>query len=149
MNNLRVIASLCAVLGVATIAGCEADVTVTDPGPDSTLRVQNNSDFAIEDLRVTSVGSSSWGSNLLGNDSLLPGEAITLDVNCGTYDAMLVDEDGVTCELNSVDLCLNDASWVIRNNTCTVFGAAKAAREAAAAAAAANPATGSASTGSN
>jgi hypothetical protein len=149
MNNLRVIASLCAVLGTAAITGCSADVTVSDPGPDSTLRVQNSSDFAIEDLRVTSVGSSSWGSNLLRDGRLEPGDTITLDVNCGTYDAMLVDEDGVTCELNSVDLCLNDADWVIRNNTCTVFGAAKAAREAAAKAAAANPAIGSASAGSN
>jgi hypothetical protein len=120
------------------MTGCSADVTVDPPGPDATLRVQNQSDFAIEELRVTSVGSSSWGPNLLGGDVLLTGESITVNVACDTYDAMLVDQDGVTCELNSISLCFNDAAWIIRNNTCTVFGAAKAAREAAAKAAAAS-----------
>lgn len=122
------------------MTGCDAEVRVDpgDPGPDATLRVENQSDFAIEELHVTSVGSSDWGPNLLSGDVLDTGDSITLDVTCDTYDALLVDEDGVPCELMSVDLCFNDARWVIRNNTCTVFGAAKAAREAAAKAAAAN-----------
>jgi hypothetical protein len=118
-------------LGSLALVGC-----TTDNGPDATLRVQNSSDFAIVDLRLTSVGNSDWGPNRLGNDPLLPGESLTLGVACDFYDAMLVDEDDVTCELNDLDLCLNDADWIIRNNTCSVFGAARAAREAAAKAAA-------------
>jgi hypothetical protein len=113
------------------LVGC-----TTDSGPDATLRVQNSSDFSIIDLRLTSVGSSSWGPNLLGNNPLDPGDSLTLGVNCDTYDAMLVDESNVTCELHDLDLCLNDSDWIIRNNTCTVFAAAQAAREAAAKAAA-------------
>lgn len=83
-------------------------------------------------MHVTSVGSSSWGPNLLDGDGLAPGESLVLGVDCDTYDALLVDEDGVDCQINNIDLCLNDADWIIRNNTCGVFGAAKAARAAAA-----------------
>jgi hypothetical protein len=144
MNNLRLIASVFAVVTSVAAVGCTDDNgdVVIDPGPDSSLRVQNQSDFSIVELRVTSVGSSTWGPNLLGNDDLRPDESITLGVVCDRYDALLVDEDGVDCEVHDLDLCLNDATWVIHNNTCSVFGAAKAAREAAAAAAKAN--TGSA-----
>ncbi|MDQ3367089.1 MAG: hypothetical protein M3680_16820 [Myxococcota bacterium] len=56
---------------------------------------------------------------------LLPDEELVLGVDCGFYDALLVDEDGVDCELRDLDLCLNEATWVIRNNTCDVFNAAK------------------------
>jgi hypothetical protein len=79
---------------------------------------------------VTSVGNTNWGPNLLSGDILAPGEALDIDVTCNTYDALLVDESGVDCQLHNVDLCFNNAAWIIRNDTCTVFGAAKAAREA-------------------
>lgn len=124
MNNLRYFACVACALGSLAVAGCSSS-----SGPDATLHVQNNSDFSIVEIRVTSVGSTSWGPNLLGSD-LLPGETLSIDVTCDTYDALLVDESGVDCQLHSVDLCFNNAAWVINNNTCTVFGAAKAAREA-------------------
>jgi hypothetical protein len=92
--------------------------------------VSNDSDFTIVELYLTDVDSSSWGANLLSGDELRPGEDLTLGVDCGFYDALLVDEDDVDCELHDLDLCLNDADWIIRNNTCTVFGARKAEREA-------------------
>jgi hypothetical protein len=125
MQNLRYFACVVAALGGLAVAGCSSS-----NGPDASLHVQNSSDFSIVEIRVTSVGSTTWGPNLLGGDILAPGEMLTIDVTCGTYDALLVDESGVDCQLHSVDLCFGDASWVIRNNTCTVFGAAKAAREA-------------------
>jgi hypothetical protein len=128
MSNVRLLASLFAVFGSAAIvAGCD-DTT------DASLRVINRSDFAIVEIHVTPVGSPTWGPNLLGDDPLEPGESLVLGVACDFYDALLVDEDGVDCEIRDLDLCLNDARWTIYNNTCTVFGAAKAAREAAAAA---------------
>lgn len=112
-----------------------------DSGPDATLTVFNDSDFVIEEIYLTTVDSSSWGRNLLGGDVLFPDESFTLGVDCDFYDARLIDEDGVECIIESIDLCLNDAEWVIRNNTCSVFGVAKAAREAKAAAEAATAAS--------
>ncbi|MBC7977151.1 MAG: hypothetical protein H7138_19420 [Myxococcales bacterium] len=132
MTQLRLAALLLSLGSFAT--GC---VVSDDNGDDATLRVTNESDFVIEELRVVSSFSGSWGPNLLGGDVLFPEESITLGLDCGTYDAQLIDEDNVTCEIFDLDLCFDDAEWVIRNNTCTVFGVAKAAREVAAKAAAA------------
>jgi hypothetical protein len=136
MQNLRYFACVVAALGGLAVAGCSSS-----NGPDASLHVQNSSDFSIVEIRVTSVGSTTWGPNLLGGDILAPGESLTIDVTCGTYDALLVDESGVDCQLHSVDLCFGDASWIIRNNTCTVFGVAKALREAEQAAGSSAPAT--------
>src|SRR6185436_865514 len=92
---------------------------------------ENRSDFSIVEIHVTSVGASTWGPNLIAGDVLAPGESLTLGVSCGFYDALLVDAAGVDCQLHDLDLCLNDADWIIHNDTCVSFGAAKAAREAA------------------
>lgn len=135
MKTLRRFACVFALLGLAaTAGGCIIDSDDDDDGPvDGSLLVDNQSDFAIVEIRVTPVGSSSWGPNLLRGDILLPGDTLTLGVECDLYDAMLVDEDNETCTLSAVDLCLNDADWIIRNNTCVVFEAkAKAKAEAAA-----------------
>lgn len=97
---------------------------------DATLTVANESDYVIEEIYLTEVDNPSWGRNLLGGDVLFPGEEMTLGVSCDYYDALIVDEDGVECEVYDLDLCLNDALWVIRNNTCSVFNAAAKARAA-------------------
>ncbi len=96
----------------------------------SSITVDNESDFVITDIYLTDTNSSSWGPNLIGGDQLNPGETLRIDTTCGTYDAMLVDETGVTCELDALDLCLDDALWVINNNTCTAFREAAAKRHA-------------------
>jgi hypothetical protein len=128
MINLRLFMSVAAALGSAAVAaGC------TSGSSDASLRVENRSDFAIVELHVTPIGNSNWGPNLLRGDALLPGESVVLGVSCNTYDALLVDDSGVDCQVNSIDLCLNNADWIIHNDTCAVFGAAKAARDAEAA----------------
>jgi hypothetical protein len=125
MNKLGLLAPLLAI--VAAASGC-----TSDGNSDATLTVTNKSDFSIVELYVTQVDNPDWGRNLLGGDELLPDEHTTLGVACDFYDAKLIDEDNVDCEVHDLDLCANDADWVIRNNTCPVFGAARAAREAAA-----------------
>jgi hypothetical protein len=111
-----------AALGLA--GACTTTATVEpDPIPDATLTVVNESDFAITELYLTSSVDLGWGSNQLRGDVLLPAEQISLAASCDFYDALLVDEDGAECQIDDIDLCLNDATWVIRNNTCSVFGA--------------------------
>ena len=129
MQTLRSLACALAAVGSTSLStGC---IISDDSDPDATITVHNESDFVIEELFLTRSVSSGWGPNLLGSDALFPDESITLAVDCDFYDARLIDEDGVDCEVLDLDLCLNDADWIIRNNTCTVFGAARAAREAA------------------
>lgn len=126
MRKLQTCLSAASAIAVAIVlgAGCTAE---------SSLHVVNNSDFEIDELYLTDVGNRDWGPNLLGNDPLRVGEDLVIDVPCGYYDALLVDEQGVGCELDNLDLCLNDARWEIRNNTCTVFGARQAPGDAPAA----------------
>jgi hypothetical protein len=130
MQTLRSLACTLAALGsIALASGC---IISDDSGPDATLTVFNDSDFVIIELNlVRSASSGGWGVDLLGGNDLLPDEQITLGVDCGFYDARLIDDDLVVCELFDQDLCFNDADWVITNNTCDVFGVAAKAREAA------------------
>jgi hypothetical protein len=131
MQNLRIFACVVAVLGSMAVAGCSGDGGNDGAGR---LNVHNDSDFAITEIRVTSVGNTTWGPNLISGDILAPGESLTVAVNCDLYDALLIDETGVQCTVHDIDLCFNTADWVIRNETCPVFNIAKAAREAAQAA---------------
>jgi hypothetical protein len=108
-------ASLALLLCAATTASC----VIVDA--DSSLRVANDSDFEIHEMYVTPVDSPTWGPNLLGGDVLFPGESMLVALDCGTYDAMLVDETGAYCEIPRIDLCFDDADWIIRNNSCTLF----------------------------
>lgn len=107
-------------------AGCTDDNNGT-----ATLTVRNNSDFAIEQLYLTDVNSLNWGSNLLSGAPLLPAESLTLGVDCGFYDARLVDEALVECVLHDLDLCINNATWILTNSTCDAFSHAAAERAAA------------------
>lgn len=125
MQNLRLSMWVAAALCAVATAACSVQTS-----PDSTLSVRNDSDFSIVEIHVTPIGKSTWGPNLLSSD-LAPGETLVLGIDCGTYDALLVDESGVDCELHDLNLCLNDADWIIRNETCNVFSVAQAAREAA------------------
>jgi hypothetical protein len=102
-----------------------------DPPPDASLTVVNGSIFAIKELYLASTRNPTWGSNLIAGDVLLPNERKLLSVNCNYYDAMLVDEDGATCELRFLDLCLNNAVWLIKNDTCSAFGLTAQEREPA------------------
>jgi len=68
MQNLRLSTWVAAALCAVATAAC-----TTQTSPDSTLRVRNDSDFRIVEIHVTSVGSSTWGPNLLSSD-LVPGD---------------------------------------------------------------------------
>ncbi len=109
-------------LGAACGGGGEGEVIVDDP--DSTLLVINESDFVIEEIYITDVNSSGWGPDLTGGDVLFPEEEMLLtDISCDFYDVLMVDETGLECEVLDIDLCFDDATWVITNNTCDVFAA--------------------------
>ncbi len=114
-------------LALVFAAGCTDDGEVID----ATLTVVNESNFVIEEIYLTETDNPDWGRNLLGADPLFPDEELVLGVDCGFYDALLIDEEGVECELEAIDLCLNDATWFINDNTCVAFEAARKAREAA------------------
>ncbi len=84
-------------------------------GDDSSLTIANDSSFILLELFITEVDNLSYGPDLLGNDVLRPGEAITVSLDCDFYDVLVVDEDEIECELLSLDLCFEDALWSVDN----------------------------------
>lgn len=86
-------------------------------GSDSELTIQNESSFVLEEIYVTPVDAFDWGPELLGSDILFPGELFTIELGCDIYDVMVVDELGTECVLFDLDLCFDDATWVITNAT--------------------------------
>ena len=132
MQNLRILACVVATLGSLTAAGCGGgdDDNNCDNNNNNNnnncvtqgaLRVQNQSDFAITEIHVTSVGSTAWGANLISGTILAPGESLTVAVRCDQYDALVIDEAGEQCIIHNVDLCFNNADWIIHNDTCSAF----------------------------
>ena len=107
-----------ALLGVALSLVCSAvsGCVISSDDGDSSLRVHNESSYDLVEIRLAEVHSTSWGSNLLGGDPLLPGESITVtSIECGKYDVLVVDHTGVDCTLGNLDLCFNDEEWVVDN----------------------------------
>ena len=111
--------------GLLTLAAAPGCIIESDEdADDSTLLIVNDSDYEIWEVYLAEVGTRTWGRNLLGADYLAPGEELLIvDIECDYYDALLIDEDDVECELLDVDLCFDDATWYIRNNTCDIFAA--------------------------
>jgi hypothetical protein len=121
MNLLRRMATVFAI--GAAMTGC----VVSSDNTDATLRVTNRSVFTIEHLYVAPVGTVSWGPDQLQGDVLFPDESLTLGVACDFYDGRLVDETNAECIVHDLDLCANDAVWVITTDDCDgVFNAAAA-----------------------
>jgi hypothetical protein len=99
-------------LAAASLGGC---IIESDDDGDSSITVENRSSFLIEEIRVTEIDSTNWGPNLLGGDILRPQESLTILVDCDIYDVLIVDDTGLECILFDLDLCFDDAVWVITN----------------------------------
>ncbi len=96
-------------------AGCT--VTATE----ASLTVDNQSSFALDDLRVAPTDNASWGPDLL-EARLLPGDRITVDVSCGTYDVLVGNDAGQSCELDGLHLCFSEGVWAIDDTTLSTCG---------------------------
>ena len=100
--------SFVAALALATAAGC----TASDGEPGGTFTISNESSYFLDEIHLAPVDSTTWGPDLI--DSLAPGEDLIItDIQCDVYDILVVDETGVDCELQNIDICFNDDGWVI------------------------------------
>jgi hypothetical protein len=92
---------------------------------DSSLTLYNDSSYALYEVYLAEETDPSWGPNLLPQP-LFPGdELIITDIECGTYDVLVVDDTGVECQLSGLDLCFDDDAWVIDDftlDTCAFGG---------------------------
>ena len=123
MNVKNTSSSILKAAAALTLAlGLQACVVTTD---DTSLTVDNQSDYEIYQVYVAPVNSPSWGPDLLNGDVLLPGESLDVfDLRCDDYDVLITDELGAECELLGIDMCFDSTYWVIDNAllaTCPIF----------------------------
>jgi hypothetical protein len=100
------------------------DGTVVEDGADSTVTLVNESEYAIYQMFMSPTSEPVWGPDQLGEDVLLPGESVSIAVDCDAYDVRLVDDEGEECVLEDVQVCLEDAVWHLTDDAlaiCTVF----------------------------
>ncbi len=135
MQNLRMLACVVAAIGSMAIAGCGSDndcdgddrnkpeclAAAGSGSAVAVVRVENQSHFAVKEVHVAAVGSTNWGTNLISGAVLVAGGSGTLAVPCGRYDVLLIDAAGEQCTLHDVDLCANNADWIIANTACSTF----------------------------
>lgn len=78
------------------------------------VQVVNDSDWAIHHMFLSPVDDDQWGPDQLGEYTIEPGEAFTLEnVPCDLYDVKLIDEDDDECVITEVEICKADQSWVV------------------------------------
>ena len=95
--------------------------TSSSSSSNGTITVRDDSSFKLVELRVAPVDQVSWGPNLLPSE-LFPGDELTIDVSCDTYDVLVTDEAGRMCTLNNLDLCFSDNVWIIDDQTLATCG---------------------------
>jgi hypothetical protein len=106
---------LAAAIATLTLGAC----VVAEGGGsgDSTLTISNDSSYWLEEIHLAHVSDPSWGPDLV-DGALAPGEEIIIvDIECGRYDVLVVDETGVECELHNFDLCFDDGHWIVDDLT--------------------------------
>lgn len=81
------------------------------------VKIKNKSDWEIHQFFLSPVDQEEWGPDQLGEDVIGTGESFELrKIPCGSYDVMLVDEDGDECVVPEVDICSGSEGWVITND---------------------------------
>jgi hypothetical protein len=101
-------------LAVAVAAASSSCIIVTD---DASLTVHNHSRFVLTEVHLAPVDQRTWGPNLLP-DVLYPGEDLVIvDIDCDTYDVLVVDQFSHQCILEDLFLCFHDESWMIDDVT--------------------------------
>jgi hypothetical protein len=113
-------------LVLATALCSSACMVSSDTDGDSSLLIENESSFILDEVHVAPVESRSWGPNLVP-EALFPGEAVEVILDCGNYDVLVVDETGVDCVLGDVDVCFSGAVWTVTDFTLDVCAFAPAA----------------------
>ena len=73
----------------------------------------NQSSWEIHEVYFSSANKKNWGEDHLDDEVLEKGDSLTLsDIKAGTWDVMIVDEDGDKCVIEDVAISGTDR-WVI------------------------------------
>ena len=94
---------------VAGVLGLGASSAAIADDEDRRVRIVNNTSVAMMEFYASSIASKTWEEDILGQDVLVPGDDVVIDIDDGSnacrYDfkAVFLDGDEVTDE--DVDVC--------------------------------------------
>ena len=84
----------------------------------TSVNIVNNSNKEIRNVYLSHVNVDDWGTNQLGNATILPGQSFSLnDVSCDQQQVKVVGEDADGCFLSTVVNCGENSTWTITNTT--------------------------------
>jgi hypothetical protein len=93
-----------------------APLAAITPPRKASIKVINQSRWAIHHLFLAPRTNHEWGVDQLGEEVIRTGQSFTLtDIECDLYDIRIVDEDGDECILERQDLCGEASTWKITN----------------------------------
>lgn len=104
-------------IGVA-ISAVATLPTKSQPRPDGSIRIQNNSSREIHHIYLAPPGTDNWGEDQLNGATISAGGSFTINnVSCvgGQIDVIAEDTDG--CFATMTVTCGSDAAWTITNST--------------------------------
>jgi hypothetical protein len=109
----------------ALLTGAVAVMAMALPASALDLIVNNKSEYDIHELYVSKSKSSKWGPDQLRKETIDAGEKFTLrNIEEGTYDLKIVDEDGTECVIEEADFD-QSKEWTVTNKLlerCDKFG---------------------------
>jgi len=84
-------------------------------GAAATVEFVNQSSWDIHEIYFSPASHRNWGQDYLGDDVLEKGDSLKLtNIEAGSWDVMVVDEDGDKCVLEDIEFDKSDRDrWVI------------------------------------
>jgi len=86
--------------------------------PATSVSIVNNSNRVIRNVYLSHVDSDDWSGNQLGNSTIAPGGAFSLNnVACDQQQVKVIGEDQDGCFLTTVVACGDRVTWTITADT--------------------------------
>lgn len=110
MKRVLAFAAATALVTASGAAGASADRKSRQ------LTVENASSLALHYLYASTISSSAWAEDLLGEEVIVAGQSLAIDLDTGTnecvYDLKAVMADGRNVSRYNVDIC-TVSKWTI------------------------------------
>ncbi len=114
LRNHRGLIIIC----VAILAFASLPLLSTARTPTTSVNIVNNSSREIRNVYLSHVNVDDWGTNQLGDATILPSQSFTLNnVACDQQQIKVIGEDQDGCFLSTVVDCGSNATWTITNET--------------------------------
>ena len=98
-----------ALVAASILCTLETAAAPTASAVERSIELTNNTRMAIVEIQIARVGTERWGTDLLGDDILLPAQSLIVEIEDAKgscrFDFKTVFDDGVSLIRRDVDVC--------------------------------------------